>query len=199
MVSFILGNSIKKRAYYCAKNNGEEVYIDDMRLCADTVKNGVYYYAMGKRPFMNMQVGDFVAYSRILFDGEIKDKRKVKALLKGLCYKKSIAKKLGKLTKEDYVKVLLASKIKDTTQKIYINLDSWIFNKGNVKRVKKLATAFAKYSVYFLVSDFRFSVLGGVSLYHNIDGNSFNLDNEKTRKKVAKNRVLSMIKSGKAS
>ena len=199
MVSFILGNSIKKRAYYCAKNNGEEVYIDDMHLCADTVKNGVYYYAMGKRPFVNMQVGDFVAYSRILFDGEIKDKRKVKALLKGLCYKKSVAKKLGKLTKEDYVKVLLASKIKDTTQKVYINLDSWIFNNKNVNRIKKLANAFAKYSVYFLVSDFRFSVLGGKSIYHNIDGNSFNLDSEKTRKKVAKNRVLSLIKSGKAS
>ena len=199
MVTFVLGNSIKKRAYYCAKNNGEEVYIDDMRLCADTVKNGVYYYATDKRPFVNMQVRDYIAYSRILFDGECKEKRKIRSLLKSLGYKISPKKKLGKIKNEDYIKVLVASKIKDNTKSIYVNLDSWKYCKRNEKRIRNLINAFSKYSLYFLVSDFRFCAMEGNSIYHNVDGNFFSIDGEKCRKKVAKSRVLSLIKSGKAS
>ena len=195
MVTFILGNSIKKRASYKTKNAQEEVYIDDMHLCADAVKGGVYYFATCKRPFLNMRAIDFVAYSRVLFDEKSKENKRVKSLLKSLGYNASINKKIGKVKSEDYIKILLASKVKDCTKSVYINLDAWKYNGKNVRKIKNLILSLSRYDLHFLVSDFRFCALGSYSVYQKEDGNSFCLDNIEQRKRARKNKIGALIKS----
>jgi hypothetical protein len=161
----------------------------------DAVKGGVYYFSTEKIPFKNMQVGDFVAYSRSLFDGYVKDEKSLKALLKSVGYNGSRRVKLGKVGDEDFVKVLLASKLKTGTEKVYINVDRWKYNKVNVKKVRNLMGNLRRFDLFFLVSDFRFCTVGGNCLYQTQDDLLLNLGSIEQRKRASKSKVGALIKS----
>ena len=198
MVTFVLGNSIKKRAVYSVKNSESEVYVDDMRITCDLIRNGVYYYVTDKRLFVNMQVGDFVLYSRILFDGNtVKDRKKLRALLRSLGYNSSLKRKIGKVDIEDYIKILFASKVKDSTEKVYVNLDGWKYSRKNLRRLVALMRAFCKYSLVFLVSDFRFCKGDCSVLYQRSDGETVAIEREKERMRLSKNKFLAFAKKTK--
>ena len=194
MITYILGNSIKKRAQFAKINNDEELYIDDMHIACDTVSKGIYYYAVERRLFKNMRACDFVAYSRSLFDAQATNFKQIKRIMKGVGYKGRITKKLSKVSDVDYLKILLASRIKDTTRTVYFNLDEWKYSAKNVKRMKKLFSELVELSVLALVSDIRFCEYGNDVLYFTKGSDLVVLDCELKRKKTSKRRILSMLR-----
>lgn len=195
MVTYVLGNSIKKRAYFSKMNTDTEIYVDDMRVACDVIRRGTYCYAVEGRPFKNMRVGDYVAYSRSMFDGEIRNVKHIKKLLKSVGYGKSLHKKLGKVKEGDYLKVLLASKLKPTTRAVCFNLDLWRYNAKNLRRINKLANSLARFSICFLVSDMRFCKAGGDVLYLTSSHDLVLLDGEFKRKRTSKRKVTALVKS----
>ncbi len=199
MVTYVLGNSIKKRAYFSKMNTDTEIYIDDMRVACDVIRKGTYCYAVEGRPFKNMRVGDYVAYSRSMFDSEIRNVRHIKKLLKSVGYGKSLNKKLGKLKESDYLKVLLASRLKPTTRAVCFNLDLWKYCAKNLRKVKKLASALSCFSLCFLVSDMRFCRAGGDVLYLTSSHDLVLLDGEFKRKRMCKRKVTALVKSLKVA
>ncbi len=194
MVTYILGNSIKKRAQFSKINNEEELYIDDMHIACDIVSKGIYYYAVEGRLFKNMRACDFVAYSRSLFDAQATNIKHLKRIMKAVGYNGLISKKLSKVSDIDYLKILVASKIKDTTRAIYFNLDEWKYTAKNAERMKKLFSGLSELSVFALVSDIRFSSGGNDVLYLTSAHDLVLLDGEFRRIKTSKRRVLSMLK-----
>ncbi len=195
MVTFILGNSIKKRAYFSKIENTEELYIDDMRIACDVVKDGVYCYALEDVPFKNMRVDDYVAYSRSLFDKEITCRKYLKRLLKSVGYGGLLRKKLYKLSECDYFKVLLASRLKETTRTVYFNLDTWKYSAKNRRKMWKFLDSLSAFSICVLVSDIRFCGYDSDVLYLTATRDLVLLDGECKRKQLSKRKIYSLLKT----
>lgn len=193
MLSYVLGNSIKKRARFVRIKSDEELYIDDMSIACDVIKNGVYYYATESRPFKNIRVGDFISYSRSLFDKDAINKKHVRSLLKSVGYKGSLRQKISKVSAIDYLKILVCSKVKDTTRVLYLNLDVFSYSIKNLKRLKKLAYDLSNFTLYFLVSDLRFCENGDEILYLNSSSELVELSGEYKRKKTSKRKIYSIL------
>jgi hypothetical protein len=130
-----------------------------------------------------------------MFDSEIRNVRHIKKLLKSVGYGKSLNKKLGKLKESDYLKVLLASRLKPTTRAVCFNLDLWKYCAKNLRKVKKLASALSCFSLCFLVSDMRFCRAGGDVLYLTSSHDLVLLDGEFKRKRMCKRKVTALVKS----
>ena len=109
--------------------------------------------------------------------------------------KTSQYKKLGKVKEGDYLKVLLASKLKPTTRAVCFNLDLWRYNAKNLRRINKLANSLARFSICFLVSDMRFCKAGGDVLYLTSSHDLVLLDGEFKRKRTSKRKVTALVKS----
>ncbi|MBO5223627.1 MAG: hypothetical protein J6C23_03855 [Clostridia bacterium] len=194
MVTYIWGNSIKKRAQFSKINNDEEIYIDDMRIACDVIRDGVYCYALEDRLFKKMRVGDFVSYSRIMFDNEATNVKHVKKMLKSVGYRLGLGRKLSALSDSDYLKILFVARAKETTRSVYLNLDGWQFNRKNARRMKKLTEDLSDYSVCVLVSDLRFCKYGDDVLYFG-NGELTVVDGEMERKKMSKRKLASLLKT----
>ncbi len=194
MITYILGNSIIKRTQFSRINNEEEVYIDDLHISCDVVRNGIYCYATECRPFKNMRVCDFVLYSRSLFDNEINDVKQVKKIMRSVGYRGCLTRKLSTVNKVDYLRTLIASRIKDTTRTVYFNLDEWRYSAKSAKRMQKLFNGLTSLSICVLVSDMRFCEYGSDVLYLTTAREFVKLDGVIKRKRTSKRRVLSMLK-----
>lgn len=191
MVTYILGNSIRKRARFSCVSGEEELYIDDMKIACDVMREGVYCYATEGRPFKNMRVVDFVAYARCMFDKEAKNSKYIKNLLKSVGYHGLISKKIGRVNVSDYLRILLASRIKDTTRTLYVNLDTWQYSAKNLRKMKNLFSSLLNFSVCALVSDIRFCEYGDEVLYLTKDRDLVVMDGECKRKRMSRKKVMS--------
>ena len=192
MVGYILGDSVAKRRVCGAKSNAEEVYVDNSEVVA-IVKNGDgCFYAIGDIPFSDMSVESYVAYSRALFDAQNMSNKRIRALLKKAGYKKKISQKMKTLDVFDFRRVQIASKIREDTKAIYINMDGVVYSKKAGKKLKKLIAHLKGFDTHVLVSDVAFVKYPATLTF--VDGDmqsyAFPLDCVSSGVKVKKTAIL---------
>jgi hypothetical protein len=192
MVGYILGDSAAKRKVFGSRTGFDEIYVDNSEVIA-TVKGGDgWYYAVGEIPFADMSVESYVAYSRALFDAQNMSRKRICSLLKKTGFSKKSRIRMKKLDTFDFRKVQIASKLREDSKTVYINLDGVEYSKRNLRRVQRLIKSLKGLDVFLIVSDVAFVRYPSKVLFVDEDSNvsSFPFDGLSSSVRVRKNPML---------
>ncbi len=156
MVTYCVGDIVAKRRAFRKKCDGDTVSLDNDDVIADVKANDETCFLIGELPFADFSIADYVRYARANLTQLALGKVAIKNLLRLAGYKGSMFRCIKRLSRVDYRKIQLASKVTDKTRIVYVNFDGLPYTKFYKRRLRALLKTWKKFDVYVSVSDVRF-------------------------------------------
>lgn len=154
-ILYLLGDSAEKRRIMRTAGPSVARALNDEISSVCRVK-GKDYYIIGKHPFADFSVYQYMRYERALVDSAPLTKKKARALLKKLGAKTRLGKKLGSLRFVTRRLVTLAARLTNETTALTINLDGVPYTHYLAKSLRHVAKRLAKnYTLWIAVTDSR--------------------------------------------
>lgn len=176
MAIYCIGDVDAKRTAF-RKEQKEKICLDNDEVLTTTLNNGKTYFMIGKIPFSNMKVSQYVCYQRALLCGGATRESEIKYYAKLFGFSLSLKSKMKKLDVMRYRMAQTLAKISLPIKEIYVVLDGYEYSKSRRKKLKKFLKKLDEYfKVHVSVSDYRFIPYGSAVVGYNKDGSTYELN-----------------------
>lgn len=157
MINYCMGNVGAMRRSFRAVSGDNVVSLDNDDVVADFLLDGKVYFVLGDIPCANMRVVEYLSYARALKSKLPLSSKESRRLLKQVGAHFGLNQKVGKLSRVDYRRLQLASKIDTATRCVYVNFSGIQYTARTKHLIKSLLRQWSKnLQVVVAFSDHRF-------------------------------------------
>ncbi len=155
-ILYLLGESAEKRRIMRTAGSNVARALNDEVSSVCRVK-GKDYYVVGRHPFADFSVYNYMRYERALIDKSPLTKKRARKLLKSLGAKTRLSARLGRLPALRRRLVSLAARLTDETAVLSVNFDGLPYSRRLSRSIKKAVKRLSrKYALWIAVTDSRF-------------------------------------------
>lgn len=169
-VFYCVGNiGVKRKEFRVPRENA--VCADNDDVLSYFSLSGKLYCLLGKLPFCDMLVRDYIAYQRALTRTKPLSDKEIRYLMRAVGCKVSPYKRIKRLSRVQFRHLQLAAKWSVDTKQVYVNLDGLHYSRKNGRQVRALVDALKEnFEVYVALSDSRFVPKGSHIVDYSQDG-----------------------------
>lgn len=195
MITYCLGDiEAKRKAFRSVNPKDGKMSIDNDEVLLSISEGGRTYFAVGETPFADMNVAEFVAYSKSLKSSQPVRDRETLYYAKLFGFNVGVYKRLKKLNVPEYRMAQFLAKYDLSVRDVYVNFDGFDYSFGHKRAVIRFCRKLKRYfNIYIAVSDYRFVPASAAIRNYSPDGTYGDFNPAKFTSRVGKKRAFKQL------